>query len=137
MLKQLKCDVILTYDPFSDEPDPSPLLIGKEVIILPQNKEVNPIHLAEKYTELFSKKQVCVLVPGTQFDESGTRHGRGGGWYDRFLSHTPREWTRVGVLKAKQLSKTPLVREVWDESMDYLALVSKENIKTIKTNLHK
>jgi len=39
-----------------------------------------------------------VFVPGLAFDERGLRLGRGGGFYDRFLSQAPTELARFGLM---------------------------------------
>ncbi|MBX9792941.1 MAG: hypothetical protein K2Y02_01440, partial [Burkholderiaceae bacterium] len=63
----------------------------------------------------------------------GTRHGKGGGWYDRFLSKTPAKWLRIGVLNETRLSATLLTRESWDEPMDFLALQTEVGWHYIET----
>lgn len=59
-----------------------------------------------------------LLIPGTKFDEAGTRHGRGGGWYDQFLAIAPTSWVRIGVVGEGQWSDTKLIRQTWDQPMD-------------------
>lgn len=57
--------------------------------------------------------QTLVLVPGRAFDRAGYRVGRGGGFYDRFLTGLPAGVQTVGVAYAVQL--VPAVpREGWD-----------------------
>lgn len=68
----------------------------------------------------------AVLMPGRRFDAAGTRHGQGGGWYDRFLARVPDEWLRIGFSYDDQLSPTPLIRKEWDQQMDYVVVVSRE-----------
>lgn len=52
----------------------------------------------------------------------GTRRGKGGGWYDRFLSQIPPHWLRIGVADKSQISGTKLLGQEWDESVQWLAV---------------
>lgn len=120
------CTTVIAYAPLSDEPDwrtlPLPSLHTKKHFIIPQDKQTDPFHLGTQYAEELHNTQVCVLVPGTAFDMSGTRHGRGGGWYDRFLSQLPRTWIRVGVTHSDRISNIPLMRQSWDEPVDWILI---------------
>jgi 5-formyltetrahydrofolate cyclo-ligase len=108
------------YVPIADEPDPAVTGL-KAWRTVPANKNQDPFELANTYKGQAPKQaKIYVLVPGTQFDRLGTRHGRGGGWYDRFLSAIPREWLRIGIAKSGSLSETPLKRELWDQEMDWI-----------------
>ena len=126
--------VCISYSPHTHEPNPAtdPLLQKEEMLMVPQDQTVDPSAFAEKI-----KRQVggtaYILIPGTAFDIHGTRHGRGGGWYDRFLSKVPQRWMRVGVLYEKDLSATPLSREPWDEPVDCLAIHTTEGWKFFET----
>jgi 5,10-methenyltetrahydrofolate synthetase len=120
----------LWYQPLKDEPDlqTCPLFQSLKTIrlFLPQDQTIDPISLAKSLSASYQDVKAFILIPGTAFDLKGTRHGRGSGWFDRFLAHVPRPWIRIGVAKEEQISKTPLKRESWDEPMDWL-LVQKSD----------
>jgi 5-formyltetrahydrofolate cyclo-ligase len=124
-------DLLVTYVPLSGEPPVSDFLmrhgITTERSSVPPRHDIDPGEFANSLRETYERKDVLIFVPGRKFDTFGTRHGRGGGWYDRFLSQVPREWLRVGVLNESQLSSEPLKRESWDEPMDMLLLRASES----------
>jgi len=123
-------DGLILYEPLFHEVNISSLFssphTSKTTYTLPTGKTTDPFTLAEQYHDTLSHKTFLVFCPGKTFDMLGTRHGRGGGWYDRFLSRTPKHWIRIGVLYEKDLSPVPLLRQAWDEPMDYL-LIQHEN----------
>jgi len=114
------------YAPLSGETDPADLAFVRRLgarpwRVVPPQRHADPFALADIFVrEMPPGARVYVLVPGRRFDRFGTRHGRGGGWYDRFLSAVPRTWLRVGVLRPDQLRDEPLSRQDWDEPMDWL-----------------
>jgi len=58
----------------------------------------------------------CVFVPGVAFDHEGFRLGRGGGFYDSFLSHAPATLPCIGLMFS--LQKTAAVpREPHDQAL--------------------
>jgi len=58
----------------------------------------------------------CVFVPGVAFDPEGFRLGRGGGFYDRFLSQAPPALPCVGLMFSLQkISAVP--REPHDQAL--------------------
>lgn len=109
--------------PLPDEADyrkaPLPDYLRDARTVVPQNRDIDPFKLRDECMHGLPKKLV-VFVPGKAFDITGGRHGRGGGWYDRFLSHIPEEWIRIGVAKKSAVSEKPLPREPWDVPMDWL-----------------
>ncbi len=75
--------------------------------------------------------KTAVLIPGRRFDATGTRHGQGGGWYDRFLKAVPQEWLRIGFCFDAQFSEMPLRRESWDQAVDTVVVIGAQG-----TTLH-
>jgi 5-formyltetrahydrofolate cyclo-ligase len=77
-----------------------------------------------------------IFIPGTRFDATGTRHGKGAGWYDRFLSMAPKEWLRIGLCYPYQFSQGPLLRQSWDEPMDFICVVNEDSREFKYTETH-
>lgn len=84
---------------------------------------LDPEEEAQRALTAVGDTSAAILIPGTRFDGALTRHGRGGGWYDRFLARVPRTWLRVGLCYADQFSSEPLKREAWDQEMDVVCVV--------------
>jgi len=129
------CSVSVSYVPIQKEPDPSKIRILPEpAFVIPPDKNSDPHALARDLTRRLGESGVCILVPGTRFDRNGARHGRGGGWYDRFLSAVPKTWVRIGVALPEAVSEEELKREAWDELVDWLCIIFDNKVDVIKTN---
>lgn len=118
----------ITYAPFPSEPAHAAILpagAGSEVYTTPPFRDGDPIEEARRARTIADGRRSCVFLPGTAFDAHGTRHGRGGGWYDRFLAEVPEEWLRVGFCFTDQFSNTTLVREAWDQPVDVVCVVDR------------
>ncbi len=123
----------ITYRPLRTEvvmQDVATLPAGAEIYEIPARASLDPIEEANKVTAWVSSRECVLLIPGRMFDASGTRHGQGGGWYDRFLALVPREWLRIGFCYSDQFSPTPLKRERWDQAMDYVCVVDRTTGKS-------
>ena len=58
-----------------------------------------------------------ILLPGVAFDRRGNRLGRGGGYFDRFLSRVPAEVPRVGLaFRFQRVARLP--RELHDQPVE-------------------
>lgn len=118
----------ITYRPLRTEAafDVSLLPKGALVYEIPPRAGIDPLAEAASVRAFVKEKETALLIPGRSFDASGTRHGQGGGWYDRFLAQVPREWLRIGFCFTEQFSPTPLIRQSWDQAMDYVVVVNRE-----------
>ena len=58
----------------------------------------------------------CVFVPGVAFDHEGFRLGRGGGFYDSFLSQAPPTLPCIGLMFSLQ-KVTAVPREPHDQAL--------------------
>jgi 5-formyltetrahydrofolate cyclo-ligase len=61
-----------------------------------------------------------VLLPGVAFDESGSRLGQGGGYYDRFLETLSSKVTLVGYSFEEQISSEKLILEEHDRKVNFI-----------------
>ena len=114
---------VIGYTPIGNEPDYRallPRLLGSQDLLLPPTADYEPFYCADLCERHFERTPVSLFIPGTRFDLRGTRHGRGGGWYDRFLASVPKDWIRVGVMKLSQIAAVPLTRNEWDQPVDWL-----------------
>jgi hypothetical protein len=133
----VNCNVFIIYKHLPGEIDYTTIPFiknqSKKILILPNAKNSDPYVWVENCKKLCGKKKVCVLIPGLKFDKQGTRHGRGGGWYDRFLANIPKECIRIGITHSSKLSISPLNRESWDEPMDWIIVDDNSNWKIFET----
>lgn len=126
------------YESLADEADyraaPLPDYLKNATVVVPQSRETDPFKLRNESIHGLPASLV-VFVPGQAFDRTGTRHGRGGGWYDRFLSQIPETWILVGVTKKEAFWTDPISREPWDVPMDWVLTVDENGTwEAFKTN---
>lgn len=123
------CRAFVVYTPLRTEVD------NRNLVTLPfdavtfsiaPRPSLDPAEEALRAITAIGRLPATIFMPGRRFDVFGTRHGQGGGWYDRFLARVPSEWLRVGFCFEHQFSHDALKREVWDEPMDYVYVVYKD-----------
>lgn len=131
MVDKPNCDSVIAYVPLRGEPRYAALGLPRPVYVIPPFSDTD-VAMAMREAKTRASGEACVLVPGRAFDRTGTRHGRGGGWYDRFLSCAPREWIAVGVTTPDRVSDAPLTRKPHDMPMDWLAIVSETGIEWLE-----
>ena len=121
-----RCTASIVYRPMRDEIKydraPLPSNIFNTILELPHSKNSNPGEWAEKCRLNFRNNNPCIIIPGSEFDIFGARHGHGLGWYDRFLSQIPKRWLRIGIIDSSRLSFMPITQQSWDEPVDWIAV---------------
>jgi 5-formyltetrahydrofolate cyclo-ligase len=127
--------VVLMYYPVHNEVDLRPLLAkyeGQKTFLLPvthrHSIEVRPydgedmmrkgrLGVPEPQTDTYHGSIDLMLVPGVVFDHHCHRIGRGGGYYDKFLSKHPAS-KKIGVCYSFQLKKHDIPHTLRDHKMD-------------------
>jgi 5-formyltetrahydrofolate cyclo-ligase len=126
---------VMLYYPVHNEVDLRPLLTkyaGQKTFLLPvthrHSIEVRPYDgeemmrkghfgIPEPQTNTYRGSIDLILVPGVLFDRHRRRIGRGGGYYDRFLSRQRRA-LKIGVCYSFQLYKHSLPSTWSDRRVD-------------------
>jgi len=125
------CTAFITYTPLKDEIDPftAPLSFHSvsKYITISQDPMTNPDAVAQHIMNRFDHDKVCILIPGQLFDIFGSRKGRGGGWYDRFLSKINSEWIRIGITERAHFRVKKIDCNPWDERMDAVYVYNVHN----------
>ena len=119
-----ECSAFISYTPLVSEIALNTIPIldiqNKKIFVVPQDNGTDPFLCADELRTICVAESPCILIPGTQFDTYGTRHGRGGGWYDRFLSRIPVTWIRVGIVRSDAFFESAIPKQPWDEPVDWI-----------------
>lgn len=109
------------------------LIKDKPNFIIPPTHKIDPNEIAKNILNIFftltqkTNPHVLIFLPGQKFDLMGTRKGRGFGWYDKLLAELPNNWIRIGIATPSQISDTPLIRNPWDQPVNWLIFQKNEN----------
>lgn len=129
----------ITYRPIKGEIDPFDIPnlknhLFEDIYLLPTQSITSPVKIAQEVANRFGTRSVCILIPGTRFDRFGTRHGRGNGWFDRFLDAVPKEWIRIGITDLTHFSPISLIRKSWDQPVDWIICKQNSSWEVIETH---
>lgn len=128
---------VVGFQSIGDEPELDEYLKSVHVDVpvyrTSPDKNALPEEALQSVFALVGRGDAIVFLPGRVFDKTGTRHGRGGGWYDRFLSDAPKRWIRVGVTREKNISAAPLERKPWDEPVDFILVRNAKGWDVVET----
>jgi 5-formyltetrahydrofolate cyclo-ligase len=151
----LQADCVALFAPLSSEPNIHPLIeeawAHRKRVVLPrmiQERahpmlewravtdwseviEPGPFGLREpepsKCARVEAHELNCAFIPGMAFDHDGFRLGRGGGFYDYFLSQAPSTLFRIGLMFSyQQVPKVPL--EPHDQALP--SVITEEGLAT-------
>ncbi len=79
----------------------------------------------ERSREVIPERFDWLWAPGVAFDTEGRRLGRGGAFYDAFLSRLPAEVAVIGVAFDWQILDEPLPEDAWDRRVHAIVTESR------------
>ena len=122
----------ITYTPLESEVNYADFItVPGDHYAISARADIDPWEEAKKACHEAKGRTVWVLMPCLKVDAAGTRTGRGGGWYDQFLSVVPQDWLRVCFAYTEQFAKEPLERKAWDQPVDRVGVVDHATNKII------
>lgn len=129
-------DLCILYNPGRLEIDPKilPFTLPDKQVSVPTGPDTDPKFFGKNLKDEFTDLKAFMLIPGRRFDKFGGRHGKGHGWYDRFLSTVPSQWIRIGICYQNQFSETKLNLQTWDEVVDWIIVKHDNGYLFYETN---
>lgn len=124
--------VVAVYFPYSSEPDVALFtdrLVERGVSVLAPNPDFTVVPGTDPFLPLRGSANGpidVIVLPALAFDGSGTRLGRGRGWYDRAVEHLEQtqdqEPLLVGVCFADEFHRSGVIpQESHDRKVDFVA----------------
>jgi 5-formyltetrahydrofolate cyclo-ligase len=127
----------ITYTPLEGEVNYADFItVPEDHYAISARADIDPWQEAEKAKYAAKGRSVWVLMPCTKVDSTGTRTGRGGGWYDQFLSVVPQEWLRVCFCFMDQYTTESLERKAWDQLVDRIGVVDRSTNQVVWNETH-